>query len=76
MDRYLITVQAVVTLALMGFALFMYTVVGGPGADSIGSLIVGAVVTHWFKESSTIARKASATVEVQEGDITVEERAP
>lgn len=61
MDRYLITVQAIVTLALMGFALFMYTAVGGPGADSIGSLIVGAVVTHWFKESAQIARSASST---------------
>lgn len=59
MDRYLITVQAIVTLALMGFALFMYTVVGGAGADSIGSLIVGAVVTHWFKESAQIARTAA-----------------
>lgn len=71
MDRYLITVQAIVTLALMGFALFMYTVVGGPGADSIGSLIVGAVVTHWFKESSQIARKV-ATVEVEGDQVNVE----
>lgn len=69
-DRYLITVQAIVTLALMGFALFMYTVVGGPGADSIGSLIVGAVVTHWFKESSQIARKAA--VEIESEDVTVQ----
>lgn len=61
-DRYLITVQAIVTLALMGFALFMYTVVGGAGADTIGSLIVGAVVTHWFKESSTIARSSASTM--------------
>lgn len=70
MDRYLITVQAVVTLALMGFALYMYSVVGGSGADSIGSLIVGAVITHWFKESSTIARKA-ANVAVEGEEVTV-----
>lgn len=75
MDRYLITVQAVVTLALMGFALFMYTAVGGAGADTIGSMIVGAVITHWFKESSSIGRKAAgATVEVGQGDVTVQEQ--
>lgn len=75
MDRYLITVQAVVTVALMGFALFMYTVVGGAGADQMGALIVGAVITHWFKESATIARKA-ASIEVEGDDVTVAEKKP
>lgn len=74
-DRYLISIQAFITCAMLGFALYMYAVVGGPAADSIGSMIVGGVMTHWFKESSAIARRAASadTVNVTGDEVTVEE---
>lgn len=71
-DRYLITVQALITLALLAFSIFMYQVVGGAGADSVGTLIVGAVITHWFKESAQIARN-SKTVEIEGEEVNVQE---
>lgn len=74
MDRYLITVQAVVTCVLLAFAGGVFLLGDSQTASVLSTAIVSGVMTHWFKESSTIARKASATVEVQEGDITVEER--
>lgn len=73
MDRYLITVQAVVTVVLLAFAGLIYLVGDSTTASVLATAITTGVMTHWFKESSTIARKASTTVEVAEGDVTVEE---
>ncbi len=64
-----LVIQGLITLALLGFALYMYAVVGGPSADTIASLVVGGVMTHWFKESAQIARTAQKTENV---DITTE----
>lgn len=76
MDRYLITVQAVVTVVLLGFAGAVYLVGDSTSASVLSTAITTGVMTHWFKESSTIARKSATTVEVGEGDVTVEEAAP
>ena len=80
MDRYLITVQALITLAMLGFAWGMYSVIGGPAADTVGTLVVGGIMAHWFKESSAIGRSVvqkrqkTDVVNVEGDDVVVSER--
>lgn len=71
MDRYLITVQAIVTVVLLGFAGVVYLVGDSTTASVLATAITTGVMTHWFKESSTLARKA-ATIEVEGDDVNVE----
>lgn len=53
-DRFGMTVQAVVTLTLLGFAYLMES-----KAPGVSSMVVGAVLTHWFKEASAYGRRAA-----------------
>ena len=76
-DRFALAIQALVTVVLVAFAASLYFVANSNSADTMGALIVGGVMAHWFKESSTIARRAVTggdTVNVQGEDVTVTER--
>lgn len=64
--RFQTIVQAIVTLALLGFAIYME-----PGSPGMAQTIVGAVVYHWLRESTQqgqqIARQADAQIEIEKG---------
>lgn len=70
MDRYVLVVQAVLTVVFLGFAAALFFIADSATANTMATVIVTATLTHWFKESSTIARKAATSnVHVDEAGV-------
>lgn len=62
-DRFALGVQAAVTVAFLSFAAALFFVADSTTANTLATVITTATITHWFKESSTIARRTNGETE-------------